>query len=206
LTVISEQRGTLGRNASIVVGVGGGSIGRAHDNDWVLPDTHCYVSAHHARVQFRNGSYYLLDTSTNGVYVNGATTPINPRNIYPLRNGDYLRLGEYEVAVSIDLEGSEAPEASAIFSVGAGAQSAGAQQPDIGVNLDVQALLQTAAGSALTAAAPTGMSRIGPVDVFGQPISLEEAALVSHSRNPRPTASAAPRPSSPPVGIAPWEQ
>jgi type VI secretion system protein len=193
LTVISEQRGTLGRNASIVVGVGGGSIGRAHDNDWVLPDTHCYVSAHHARVQFRNGSYYLLDTSTNGVYVNGATTPINPRNIYPLRNGDYLRLGEYEVAVSIDLEGSEAPEASAIFSVGAGAQSAGAQQPDIGVNLDVQALLQTAAGSALTAAAPTGMSRIGPVDVFGQPISLEEAALVSHSRNPRPTASAAPQ-------------
>jgi type VI secretion system protein len=146
LTVISEQRGSLGRNASIVLGVGGGSIGRAHDNDWVLPDAHCYVSAHHARVQFRSGSYYLLDTSTNGVYVNGANAPINSRSLYPLRNGDYLRFGEYQIAVSIDADSAEAPEASSIFPIGASTHSAGSEQPDIGVDFDVQALLQTAAG------------------------------------------------------------
>ena len=102
LTVVSDQRDTLGRDASIVMGVGGGSIGRAHDNDWVLPDAQCYLSAHHARVQFRSGSYYLLDTSTNGTYVNGGTVALRRRNIYPLRDGDSLRLGQYHIAVSID--------------------------------------------------------------------------------------------------------
>jgi type VI secretion system protein len=102
LTVVSDQRDALGGDASIVLGVGGGSIGRAHDNDWVLPDTQCYLSAHHARVQFRSGSYYLLDTSTNGTYVNGGTVALRRRNIYPLRDGDSLRLGQYHIAVSID--------------------------------------------------------------------------------------------------------
>ena len=50
----------------------------------------------------RLGSYYLLDTSTNGVFVNGGTVPIGRRSIYPLRDGDRLRLGDYQVAVSID--------------------------------------------------------------------------------------------------------
>lgn len=94
LTVVSDQRSVLGRDASIVLGVGGGSIGRAHDNDWVLPDPQCYLSAHHARVQCRHGSYYLLDCSTNGTYVNGGTVPISRRNVYPLRDGDSLRLGQ----------------------------------------------------------------------------------------------------------------
>lgn len=195
LTVISEQRGSLGRNVSIVLGVGGGSIGRAHDNDWVLPDPHCYVSAHHARVQFRGGSYYLLDTSTNGVYVNGASTPINPRSIYPLRNGDYLRFGEYEVAVSIDLESPEAPEASSIFPVGANAQSVGKGQPDIGVEFDVQALLQTAAGLSVGPEASVGTTtyagtgRLAPVDAYGQPVGPQEMAFAP-ARGARPAAIA----------------
>ena len=42
LTVVSEQREALGSRASIVLGIAGGSIGRAHDNDWVLPDPNCY--------------------------------------------------------------------------------------------------------------------------------------------------------------------
>jgi type VI secretion system protein len=188
LTVISEQRGSLGRNASIVLGVGGGSIGRAHDNDWVLPDGHCYVSAHHARVQFRNGSYYLVDTSTNGVYVNGAASPINPRNIYPLRNGDYLRFGEYEIAVSIDVESSEAPEASSIFPVGAAAAGGPAQRADVDLDIDVQEFLQTAAG--LSGPAPRGGSvRTGPVDAFGQPVGAEESQL-PRARTARAAASA----------------
>lgn len=115
LSIVSEQRSALGRDASIVLGVGGGSIGRAHDNDWVLPDAQCYLSAHHARVQFRHGSYYLLDCSTNGTYVNGGTVPISRRNIYPLRDGDSLRLGEYEIAVNIDLDTAEAPRRARSF-------------------------------------------------------------------------------------------
>ncbi len=72
LTIIEDQRGPPGRGGSIVFGVAGGGIGRAHDNDWVLPDPQRYLSAHHARVQFRDGTYFLIDTSTNGVFVNDA--------------------------------------------------------------------------------------------------------------------------------------
>ena len=75
-----EQRSPPAPGGSIVLGVGGGGIGRAHDNDWVLPDPLRYLSAHHARVQFRDGSYFLVDTSTNGVFVNDGTVPIGRRN------------------------------------------------------------------------------------------------------------------------------
>ena len=73
LTITSEQGPSLGETASIVFGVGGGSIGRAHDNDWILPDPQRFVSAHHARVHFRNGQYLLEDCSTNGVYRHSST-------------------------------------------------------------------------------------------------------------------------------------
>src|ERR1700722_9736662 len=106
LTILTEQREQLGALSSIVFGVGGGGIGRASDNDWVLPDPQRYLSAHHARIQFRNGAYLLLDTSTNGVYVNDGTVPIGRRNAYPLRDGDRLRMGDYQLAVSIDTERS----------------------------------------------------------------------------------------------------
>src|SRR5580658_9769389 len=109
LTVLSDQRAPLGPRGSVVFGVGGGSIGRGRDNDWVLPDPQRYLSAHHARVQFRHGAYYLFDTSTNGVFVNDGTVPLGRRNDYPLRSGDRLRLGDYDIVVSIDGEGGEAP-------------------------------------------------------------------------------------------------
>jgi type VI secretion system FHA domain protein len=175
LTVVSEQRAPLGRKASIVLGVGGGSIGRAHDNDWVLPDAQCYVSAHHARVQYRSGSYYLLDTSTNGTYVNGSDAPISPRNIYPLRDGDSLRLGEYEIAVRIDVESGEGPEASSIYPVGVGANAATGDS-DIGIDLDVQGLLQTGANLEARLRASNA------VDVYGQTIAPGNAGLQALAR------------------------
>jgi len=107
LTVLSDQRAPLGPRGSIVFGVGGGSIGRAHDNDWVLPDPQRYLSAHHARVRFNNSTYHLLDTSTNGVFINERTTALGRRGSYVLRDGDRLRLGEYLIAVSIDDEAAE---------------------------------------------------------------------------------------------------
>src|SRR5471032_3353961 len=110
LTIVDDQHNQPGQGGSIVFGVGGGGIGRAPDNDWVLPDPQRYLSAHHARVQFRDGAYYLLDTSTNGVYVNDGTVPLGRRNAYALRDGDRLRLGDYHLAVSIDTERGEEPE------------------------------------------------------------------------------------------------
>jgi len=89
LTVLSEQSEQLGALGSIVIGVGGGGIGRANDNDWVLPDPMRYLSAHHARIQFKNGLYLLLDTSTNGVYVNGHRSTRETLN-----DGDLVMIGK----------------------------------------------------------------------------------------------------------------
>lgn len=102
LRIVSEHRRALGPRSSIVFGVGGGSIGRSADNDWVLPDPQRFLSGHHARIHFRHGLYLLEDTSTNGTYLNDAAEPIPKRTPCELHNGDMLRLGEYEVVVAID--------------------------------------------------------------------------------------------------------
>ena len=144
LTIIDDQHSLPGRGGSIVFGVSGGGIGRAHDNDWVLPDPQRYLSAHHARVQFRDGAYYLLDISTNGVFVNDGTVAIGRRAPYPLRDGDRLRMGDYQLSVGIDAERGDAPEASSIFPINPDPldPSALVARGDIGVELNVRDLLR----------------------------------------------------------------
>lgn len=79
----------------------GGTIGRAPDNDWILPDESRYVSSRHAVIDYQGGAYYLVDTSRNGVYVNGADTPVGQGHPQRLFDGDQLRIGEFEIAVDI---------------------------------------------------------------------------------------------------------
>src|SRR6516164_7209791 len=96
LRIVSEQRRSLAERGSAIFSVEGGTIGRSSDNDWVLPDPRRYVSAHHARVQFREGHFYLQDVSTNGVYVNDENEPLAKRGStgYRVVNGDIIRMGE----------------------------------------------------------------------------------------------------------------
>src|ERR1044072_1149876 len=75
LRVISDHYKALGKRSSRLFGVTGGRIGRAGDNDWILPDPDRYVSSHHCKVEFRAGRWVLEDTSTNGVFINGSDTP-----------------------------------------------------------------------------------------------------------------------------------
>ncbi len=102
LRVISDHYKALGKRSSRLFGVTGGRIGRAQDNDWVLPDPERYVSSHHCKILFRAGEWVLEDTSTNGVFINGSDTPASVEGPYSLQDGDRLRLGDYEVLVSID--------------------------------------------------------------------------------------------------------
>jgi type VI secretion system FHA domain protein len=82
-------------------GHNGGTIGRSLESDWVLPDSQRYMSSRHASIDFRSGSYYIVDTSTNGVYVNDAEQPVGRGNPQRLFTGDRLRIGEYEMSVEI---------------------------------------------------------------------------------------------------------
>ena len=79
----------------------GGTIGRSPDSDWILPDESRYVSSRHAMIDYQGGAYYLVDMSRNGVFVNGADTPVGQGHPQRLFDGDQLRIGEFEIAVDI---------------------------------------------------------------------------------------------------------
>src|SRR6185295_12289525 len=151
LRVVSDHRRSLGDRCNIVFGVGGGTIGRSADNDWVLPDPLRYVSAHHARVSFKQGTYFLEDLSTNGSYVNDSDKALGKQGPHKLQNGDLLRFGDYQVAVVIDADGHQAAAETTAPSTG---QTGGvptsivnlrtigrAAQTDIGHALDLDSLL-----------------------------------------------------------------
>lgn len=112
LRVISDHYKQLGKLGSRMFGVTGGSIGRSRDNDWVLPDPERYISGHHARVVFNAGAWVLEDTSTNGVFVNESESPLLQQGQHVLKDGDRLRMGDYDILVSIDERADFPPDAS----------------------------------------------------------------------------------------------
>jgi len=77
----------------------GGGIGREKDNSWVLP--HRRVSGHHALISYRNGVYYLEDTSRNGVCLNSPGNRLVRGRPYALKSGDRILIDPYEIRVSI---------------------------------------------------------------------------------------------------------
>jgi predicted component of type VI protein secretion system len=101
LKVVSSQQKRLGASHVREFAACGGSIGRGADNDWVLPDAKRYVSSRHAMIDYQAGAYYLVDTSRNGVFVNGDDTAVGRGHPQRLFDGDRIRMGEYELAVEI---------------------------------------------------------------------------------------------------------
>src|ERR1700758_1098813 len=117
LRIVSDHVRSRAERSRALFSVEGGTIGRSADNDWVLPDPLRYVSAHHARVLFREGHFYLQDVSTNGVYVNDDVEPLAKRGSsgYRLANGDVLRMGEYHIVAALEAPGgAEHPAAAAV--------------------------------------------------------------------------------------------
>jgi type VI secretion system protein len=112
LHITSRHRQALGERGAKEFGHDGGTIGRSLESDWVLPDGQRYISSRHASIDFRSGSYYIVDTSTNGVYVNDAEQPVGRGNPQRLFTGDRIRLGEYEMSVEIDEEESTTEQLS----------------------------------------------------------------------------------------------
>ncbi len=164
LRVVSEHSTRLGALATKVFGVHGGTIGRATDNEWILPDPERYLSGKHARVDFRAGTYVLVDTSSNGTYVNGAQVPLGKYHDYTLRDGDYVRLGEYELLVSIDQSNDFPPEESAIIAYDGRSPTSAARKStanDLGADLDLSELLEPSNFSAAD-------SGVRPRDAYGQ--------------------------------------
>jgi type VI secretion system FHA domain protein len=99
----------------------GGSIGRDPDNSWVLP--HSKVSGRHALISYRQSTFYIEDTSRNGVFLNSSKNRLVRGQAYPLKAGDRVLIDPYEIRVSIEGEERAAPPRRDDFA------SAGARDP-----------------------------------------------------------------------------
>jgi len=143
MRAVGSQAARLGEKLSRAFGVHGGRLGRAPDNDWVLPDPDRYVSAHHAAIEYRGGQWYVLDTSSNGTYHNDSATPVRASGAQLLADGDRLRLGDYEFEIQISPDNDFPPDQQG----GMGYEAMGpddyaiATSGDIGADLDLQSLL-----------------------------------------------------------------
>ena len=102
LKITSEHADLVGDDAEREFHKAGGTIGRALQNDWILPDPDRYISGRHATIDYKGGIYYLLDTSSNGVYVNDEVEPIGKGNPRRLFDGDRIRMGDFQMSVSVD--------------------------------------------------------------------------------------------------------
>jgi type VI secretion system protein ImpI len=115
LRITSTAKDILGPDSTRVFGVHGGSIGRAPDNEWALPDPRHYLSAHHAIIDYQGGAYYLTDTSTNGVFVNDSDQPVGRGAPLRLFDGDRLAMGDYRFGVNIVNVSGEGASDTGIF-------------------------------------------------------------------------------------------
>ena len=84
---------------SVVLDRRSATIGRAGSTDWSLPDPELHISGRHCDILFRNGGYELVDNSTNGTFVNDDVRRLS--GPHPLRDGDLIRIGKYEVVARL---------------------------------------------------------------------------------------------------------
>ena len=101
LEIVSEHREIVGDDAVREFRDDGGTIGRSFRSDWILPDPDRYISAKHAAIDVRSGVYYLVDLSSNGVFINEDRKPLGRGNSQRLFDGDHLRMGQFEIDVRI---------------------------------------------------------------------------------------------------------
>jgi predicted component of type VI protein secretion system len=109
LTVVRQPEGCAAPEARKIFGSEGGTIGRSADNTWQLPDPRRFVSSMHGFVRCDGGRYFLVDTSTNGIFVNGDARPIGPGRKVRLNEGDRVNIGQYELIAEFDAAGVMAP-------------------------------------------------------------------------------------------------
>ena len=118
LEIISDHRDIVGDDAVREFRSEGGTIGRSLNNDWILPDPDKFISGKHATIDCKGGMYYIVDISTNGVYINDERNPLGKGNPRRLFNGDHLHLGDFEILASIDegedLEMPDAPKPTVV--------------------------------------------------------------------------------------------
>lgn len=97
LTVQSYNGAPLPQSLAAQFDELGGTIGRADNNQLVLPDPERSISRVHAQVAFRNGVFAIIDRGSNPVLINGQ--PLGNGVEGTIKQGDKLQIGGYVIAV-----------------------------------------------------------------------------------------------------------
>ncbi len=198
LRIVSDHRRLLGDRSTIAFSTEGGTIGRSADNDWVLPDPLRYVSAHHARVEYRDGHFFLEDLSTNGVFVNDDDRPLakaQPTG-HKLKTGDVVRMGDYQIVAALETDAEQPVSAPADTGAGQvptsihGLRTLGraTAQTDIGAMLNLDDLLVPDSSPAPS---------FHPVNAYGQAVAhipTPPPARLAGTATPTPVQAPSPVP------------
>lgn len=78
------------------------SIGRGHDNEWVLADPERHLSKKHCRIAYLGGEWEVQDLSANGTFLNQSGDPVGRDASRKLHSGDRIKIGQYEIEVIIE--------------------------------------------------------------------------------------------------------
>jgi len=191
LRIISEQYQQLGKQSTRLFGVTGGRIGRSADNDWILPDPDRYISSHHAVIRHQAGQWLIEDTSTNGVFINGAEIPLSQHGPYQLNDGDHVRMGDYDLLVSIDPRADFPPDASGQLPAPPVRKTKNAKRTeheDLGAEIDINALLSGDVSEFAPTTGSTGRFEVG--NAFGVDVK-HQTPRVSSAAGSTPTLTVA---------------
>ncbi|WP_133512162.1 type VI secretion system-associated FHA domain protein TagH [Candidatus Thiosymbion oneisti] len=161
LTVVRYQDRPAQSTPTARIGITGGTIGRNPDNELALADPERWVGRQHARISFREGAFFLTDTSKNGTFVNNAAEPFREGQEVELHDGDVLSIGAYEIRVS-----QEVSQPQPVASI----------DPLAGGRPEFESYAQTPSGGAV----PDIMDLVGETsaasDPFSPPAASQEAS------------------------------
>lgn len=169
LEVVSPNAGLPGVVRRKVFTVDGGRIGRAPENEMVLPGAG--VHRHHATVRFINGVFFIEGVGTNGIAVNNPDVVIPRNEPYPLKSGDKLFIDDFELSVVSSATAPEEPPAARAAPVGA-----------------LRGAPEITGPGARPALPPLGVLPQAPEDL--DPLKQLSAGSVAPQRAPRPVEPA----------------
>ncbi|MBB2494255.1 type VI secretion system-associated FHA domain protein TagH [Aquipseudomonas ullengensis] len=95
--VVSAQQFAPGLLTSKSFKKTGGVIGRGEDCDWPIPDSKRILSSRHAQVSYRDGHFYLTDTSSNGIQLKDSGASLRKGEPQRIEHGSVYCLGEVEI-------------------------------------------------------------------------------------------------------------
>lgn len=108
LEIVQTPQGVNLVEAEKTISEQGGSIGRGENNTWVLADPERFLSSRHCEVTCEAEQFFLVDTSTNGTFYNGAPEPVGRGTRVALKDGDSFEVGDYKFVVSMQGGGADA--------------------------------------------------------------------------------------------------